>query len=67
MYIPRDQVALVEAAAARRDNTEILIEEDAGHAFRNRKAPMFYQPEPAYMAWRRSEHFLARHLPVAVG
>jgi carboxymethylenebutenolidase len=63
-YIPRDQVAAVEAAAAGRDNVEIHVEEDAGHAFHNRKAPMFYVPEPAARAWERTEEFLARHLPV---
>jgi carboxymethylenebutenolidase len=63
-YIPRDQVARVEAAAAGRANVEIHVEEDAGHAFHNRMAPMFYQPEPADRAWRRAEEFLARHLPV---
>ena len=63
-YITRDQVARVEAAAAGRPNLELLIEEDAGHAFHNRKAPMFYNPEPAARAWQRAEDFLARHLPV---
>ena len=63
-YIPRDQVAQVEEAVRDRDNAEIHVEEDAGHAFHNRKAPMFHQPEPAARAWRRTEEFLARHLPV---
>ena len=63
-YIPRDQVAAVETAAAGRDNAEIHVEEDAGHAFHNRKAPMFHVPEPAARAWQRTEEFLARHLPV---
>ncbi len=63
-YIPRDQVALVEEAARGRENAEIHVEEDAGHAFHNFKAPMFHQPEPAARAWRRAEDFLARHLPV---
>ncbi len=63
-YIPRDQVALVEEAARGRENAEIHVEEDAGHAFHNFKAPMFHQPEPAARAWRRTEDFLARHLPV---
>jgi carboxymethylenebutenolidase len=63
-YIPRDQVAAVEQAAAGRDNVEIHVEEEAGHAFHNRKAPMFYVPEPAARAWRRTEDFLRRHLPV---
>jgi carboxymethylenebutenolidase len=63
-YIPRDQVARVEAAVRDTQNAEIYVEEDAGHAFHNRKAPMFHNPEPAARAWRRTEEFLARHLPV---
>ena len=63
-YISRDQVAAVEQAAAGRDNVEMHVEEDAGHAFHNRKAPMFYVPEPAARAWQRTEEFLRRHLPV---
>jgi len=62
-YITRDQVARVEAASDRRDNVEIHVEEDAGHAFHNRKAPMFHVPEPAARAWHRTEEFLQRHLP----
>lgn len=62
-YIPRDQVARVEQAAQAAGNAEIHVEEDAGHAFHNRKAPMFHQPEAAARAWRRIEEFLARHLP----
>jgi carboxymethylenebutenolidase len=62
-YIPRDQVARVEQAAAGRDNVEIHVEEDAGHAFHNRKSPLFHMPEPAARAWRRTEEFLQRHLP----
>jgi carboxymethylenebutenolidase len=62
-YIPRDQVARVEEAAAGRANVEMHVEEDAGHAFHNRKAPMFYVPEPAARAWHRAEEFLRRHLP----
>jgi carboxymethylenebutenolidase len=62
-YIPRDQVARVEQAARAADNAEIHVEEDAGHAFHNRKAPMFHHPEAAARAWRRTEEFLARHLP----
>ena len=62
-YIARDQVRAVEEAAAGRPNVVIYVEEDAGHAFHNRKAPMFHQPEPAARAWRRTEEFLRRHLP----
>jgi carboxymethylenebutenolidase len=62
-FIARDQVARVEAAAAGRPNVEMLVEEEAGHAFHNRKAPMFHNPEPAARAWQRAEEFLRRHLP----
>ena len=63
-YITRDQVAAVEAGVDGRPNLEIHVEEGAGHAFHNRKAPMFHVPEPAARAWQRTEEFLARHLPV---
>jgi carboxymethylenebutenolidase len=62
-YIPRDQVAKVEAAAAGKPNVEMHVEEDAGHAFHNRKSPMFHMPDPAARAWQRTEEFLRRHLP----
>jgi len=62
-YITRDQVARVEQAVAGRANVELHVEEAAGHAFHNRKAPMFHNPEPAARAWRRTEDFLRRHLP----
>ena len=63
-YIPRDRVAHVEQAVRGSQNAEIHLEEDAGHAFHNRKAPMFHRPEAAATAWRRTEDFLARHLPL---
>jgi carboxymethylenebutenolidase len=62
-YISRDQVARVEQAAAGKENVEVHVEEDAGHAFHNRKNPMFHMPEPAARAWQRTEDFLRRHLP----
>jgi carboxymethylenebutenolidase len=62
-YIPREQVARVEAAAAGKPNVEVHVEEDAGHAFHNRKSAMFHMPEPAERAWQRTEEFLRRHLP----
>jgi carboxymethylenebutenolidase len=62
-YIPREKVATVEAASAGRSNVELHVEEDAGHAFHNRKAPLFYAAEPAARAWRRTEEFLQRNLP----
>lgn len=59
-YIPREDVAKVERAVEGRDGMEIHVQEDGGHAFHNRKAPMFYQPEPAARAWRLTEEFLGR-------
>ena len=61
-YIPREEVAKVEHAVDGRDGMEIHVQEDGGHAFHNRKAPMFYQPEPAERAWRLTVDFLARTL-----
>jgi carboxymethylenebutenolidase len=62
-YIPRDRVAAVQEAVAGRPGVTLYVEEDAGHAFHNRKAPMFYQPEPAARAWERTVEFLRQHLP----
>jgi carboxymethylenebutenolidase len=62
-YIPRDQVARVESAVAARDNAEIHVQEDAGHAFHNHRAPMFHVPAAAERAWHRAKEFLSRHLP----
>jgi carboxymethylenebutenolidase len=62
-YIPRAQVALVEQAAGPLPSVEVHVEEQAGHAFHNRKAPMFYRPDPAARAWQRAVGFLRRHLP----
>jgi carboxymethylenebutenolidase len=62
-YIPRERVAAVERAVAGRPDMEIHVQEEAGHAFHNRVAPMFSQPEPAARAWRLTEDFLARRFP----
>ncbi|HEY7144754.1 MAG TPA: dienelactone hydrolase family protein [Streptosporangiaceae bacterium] len=66
-YITRDQVREVEQASAGRRNVEIHVEEDAGHAFHNRMAPMFHVPAPAARAWQRTEEFLRHHLPLPTG
>ncbi|MEU8799073.1 dienelactone hydrolase family protein [Spirillospora sp. NPDC048819] len=61
-YIPREDVAKVERAVDGRDDMEVHVQEDGGHAFHNRKAPMFHQPEPAERAWRLTVDFLDRTL-----
>ncbi|NJP94818.1 dienelactone hydrolase family protein [Nonomuraea sp. FMUSA5-5] len=63
-YIPRDRVAVVEEAARDLANVEVYVAEEAGHAFHNHEAPMFYHPEAAAAVWSRAVGFLGTHLPV---
>jgi carboxymethylenebutenolidase len=62
-YITRDRVAVVERAAEGRPNVVMHVEEEAGHAFTNSEAPMFYRPEAAERTWRVVLDFLNDHLP----
>ncbi|WP_434533296.1 dienelactone hydrolase family protein [Amycolatopsis carbonis] len=62
-FIPRSDVAVVESAVAGHPGAEIHVQEDAGHAFHNRVAPMFYRPEAAARAWELTVEFLQRTLP----
>ncbi|ONI81168.1 carboxymethylenebutenolidase [Actinosynnema sp. ALI-1.44] len=61
-YIPAEKVADVAAAVEGRPNVELHIQPDGGHAFHNRVAPMFHQPEPAERAWALTVDFLRGHL-----
>ncbi|MFI6509548.1 dienelactone hydrolase family protein [Streptosporangium sp. NPDC050855] len=61
-FIPREQVAAVEEAAAGRPNVEMYVAEQAGHAFHNHEAPRFHDPVAAEAAWARTVAFLGRHL-----
>ncbi|MGW4487961.1 dienelactone hydrolase family protein [Amycolatopsis sp. NPDC004368] len=63
-FIPRSDVRVVEEAVAAHPGAEIHVHEDAGHAFHNRVAPMFYRPEAAARAWDLAVEFLDRTLPV---
>ncbi|MGW0523375.1 dienelactone hydrolase family protein [Crossiella sp. NPDC003009] len=63
-YIARADIAKVEAAAEGKAHVELHVQEDAGHAFHNRMAPAFHHPEAAARAWRLTEEFLGRVLPV---
>ncbi|MEV6877855.1 dienelactone hydrolase family protein [Amycolatopsis sp. NPDC051128] len=62
-YIPRSDVAVVEAAVAAHAGAEIHVQEEAGHAFHNNVAPMFHHPEAAARAWDLTTAFLRVHLP----
>jgi carboxymethylenebutenolidase len=57
-----DVDAIVPALAG----AEVYRYDDAGHAFDN-PLPMFHNPEASALAWRRTEDFLARHLPTSQG
>lgn len=60
-FIPEDQIALVEAAAAGRPDVT-LHRYDGGHAFSNWDAPSMYDKESADLAWERTLGFLSTHL-----
>jgi carboxymethylenebutenolidase len=45
---------------------EVHRYDDAGHAFDN-PLPMFHNADASALAWRRTEDFLARHLPISQG
>lgn len=62
-YIPADEIARVGALAAAEPDREHRVY-DAGHAFDNAHNPMFHEPTAAAAAWKATEAFLARHLPV---
>jgi carboxymethylenebutenolidase len=57
-YIPREAVAEVEKVAASRDNFDIHVQEDAGHAFDNHASETFYNSEAAKAAWQITVDFL---------
>jgi carboxymethylenebutenolidase len=48
------------------DGAEIHRYDGAGHAFDN-PLPAFHHAEASALAWRRTEDFLARHLPTSQG
>ncbi|GAA5087830.1 dienelactone hydrolase family protein [Thermocatellispora tengchongensis] len=64
-YIPREEVAKVERAAAGRPNIEMYVSESSGHAFHNFTSPQFHDPEAGPVVWELATTFLNRHLPVS--
>lgn len=61
-YLPPADIETIDAAATGRDNVEIVVQPDAGHAFDNGFNPMFSNPPAADAAWARTASFLAEHL-----
>ena len=62
-YIPIEQVDQIRVAFENRDDASVHVH-DAGHAFDNHEAPMFFDPEAAKAAWAITSDFLSTHLPV---
>ena len=62
-YIPIEEARAVEAAFAGRDDAEVHIHANAGHAFDNHESAMFHQPEAAAASWEITKAFLASYLP----
>lgn len=60
-YIPRAAVSEVEKVAASRDNFDVRVQEEAGHAFDNHASEMFYDPEAAKTAWEITVEFLTEN------
>jgi carboxymethylenebutenolidase len=64
-YIPTEGVeALAAALPTSGDVTMVLNVEQAGHAFDNHEAAMFYDEAAAKAAWSKTMAFLAEHHPV---
>jgi carboxymethylenebutenolidase len=61
-YIPREEIDAVIAAFAGRPGTEVVVQEQAGHAFENSFAPMFSDPDAAAASWPVTLDFLERTL-----
>jgi carboxymethylenebutenolidase len=61
-YIASEGVDAVGAAIAGRAGF-VLNVENAGHAFDNHEAPMFYNEAAANAAWAKTMAFLTQHLP----
>ncbi len=61
-YIPRDEIDAITAAFAGRPGTEVVVQEQGGHAFENSFAPMFSVPQAAAASWPVTLDFLDRTL-----
>lgn len=63
-YIAGDDIAAVAAAIKGRAGFMLNVE-DAGHAFDNHRADMFYVQNASEAAWAKTLAFLGNHLPVS--
>lgn len=61
-YIPREHIERIAAAFAGRPEVEVVVQEQAGHAFENSFAPAFSVPGAAHASWPLTVAFLERTL-----
>ncbi len=61
-FIPVEQARAVADAFASRDDVEVVVHEQAGHAFENLFAPTFADPAATAESWPRTIAFLERTL-----
>jgi carboxymethylenebutenolidase len=61
-YIPREEIDRIRAAFAGRDDVEVVVQTEAGHAFENLLAPAFADPVAAARSWPLTVAFLQRTL-----
>jgi len=61
-YIPAAQVDKISATFAGRDDAEVRVEPEAGHAFENLLSPSFADPQAAGRSWPVTLAFLDKHL-----
>jgi carboxymethylenebutenolidase len=61
-YISQAEIGAIGAASAGRPGTELVVQEQAGHAFENSFAPMFSDPTASAASWPVTVNFLERTL-----
>jgi carboxymethylenebutenolidase len=61
-YISQAEIGAIGAAFAGRPGTELVVQEQAGHAFENSFAPMFSDPTASAASWPVTVNFLERTL-----
>ncbi len=61
-YIEREDINRIAEAFAGRSDVEVVVQEEAGHAFENAYAPQFSNPVAAAASWPVTVAFLQRTL-----
>jgi carboxymethylenebutenolidase len=61
-FIPNEEVDAIRAAFEHRDDVELHVQQEAGHAFENHLAEQFSNPAAAAKSWPLTVEFLERTL-----